>query len=127
MDDYTIRERGIKSYLLKILQSLLAAVMTILLIANVVPAAKDFAPHFHLLAIEVCHYLIFYKAWRSHLHQNTNIYNTIMNMITMLKNRKKFTPEFLKMMKWKTGNCRTGKEIGNLFILIYWMEPWTRF
>ena len=41
--------------------------------------------------------------------------------------QKEIYSGILKMMKWKTGNCRTGKEIGNLFILIYWMEPWTRF
>src|SRR5881392_2172830 len=43
--------------------------------ASEAPAVKDCELHFHPWAIAVFRYLNVYKAWRSHHHRNTNIYN----------------------------------------------------
>src|SRR3954452_25246084 len=75
MYGYNIWIGVFKRHLLQISQSPLVAAAITLPITNEAPVVKDSVLHFHLLAIEACHYLIAYKAWRSHLHQNINIYS----------------------------------------------------
>ena len=49
------------------------------------PVVKDYVLHFHLLAIEVFHYLNAYKAWRSHRHQNTDICSDLYSILKIRK------------------------------------------
>lgn len=64
MVDYTKLESKFKRHLLQISQLPLAAEAIIHPIASEAPVALNYVPHFHLLPIEACRYLIVDKAWR---------------------------------------------------------------
>ena len=64
---------------------LLAAEWITLQGASEAPVVKDGVLHFHLLAIEVFHYPNAYTAWRSHHHQNTDIYSGLYSTLKIRK------------------------------------------
>src|SRR4051794_35812533 len=88
MDNYTIWVNKFKRQLLQISKSPLAAEVIILPTASEAPVAKDYALHFHLLAIVTCRYLIVYKAWRSHPHQSTNTYSDPCSILKIKKQNR---------------------------------------